>query len=199
MNLKYIIVAVLILVGIVFGAYNWISYFKKSQGAARPAIQAVRPVQKAGENLPQEKAASPAQNQTVVSSTKQDTGSASSSLPEIPDTVGRNPFLTPSEIAAIARGESVEPAFPVIPPVALSLPAVKLTGLIHDNIAGSYRAIIDGRIYEKGDTLGEEKIVEITGNSVVLQSAGGSRTIGLEEKEKRQGVKARSIRVKENP
>ena len=126
MNLKYIIVAVLILVGIVFGAYNWIGYFKKSPGAASPAIQAVRPVQKAGENLPQEKAASPVQNQTAVSGTRQDTGSAPSPLPEIPDTIGRNPFLTPSEITAIARGELVEPAFPVIPQVAASLPAVKL-------------------------------------------------------------------------
>jgi hypothetical protein len=199
MNPKRIMIAIVVFAGIIFGAYNWIGYFKKSPGAASPAIQAVRPVQKAGENLPQEKAASPEQNQTVVSSTGQDTGSASSSLPEIPDTVGRNPFLTPSEITAIARGELIEAAPPVIPPAIASLPGVKLNGLIHDNITGSYRAIIDGRIYGQGDTLGEEKIVEITGNSVVLQSAGGSRTISLEEKEKRQGIKAKSIRVRENP
>ena len=199
MNPKRIIIAIAALASIIFGAYNWIGYFKKSPGAASPAIQAVRPVQKAGENLPQEKAAPPVQNQTAVSGTRQDTGSTSSPLPEIPDTVGRNPFLTPSEITAIARGELVEPAPPGIPQVAASLPAVKLSGLIHDNITGSYRAIIDGRIYEQGDTLGEEKIVKITGNSVILQSAGGSRTISLEEKEKRQGVKAKSIRVRENP
>ena len=101
MRLKYIIAAVLALVGVILGIYNWVNYFKTQAQLPKPAIQAVRPPPKESQTQ-QEKQKTQAgvrSNRNIrVSGTL---AAGSKILLQLPDTVGRNPFLTPEEIEAI--------------------------------------------------------------------------------------------------
>jgi hypothetical protein len=200
MRLKYIIITVFASAGILFGTYNWISYFKKQAPATMPAMQALRPTP--SEELAQieQPSAAGASSETQAQAV-QKTENKSSSGPvfQFPDTVGRNPFLWPEEIQAIAEGETFdELLLEPITPAGRSFPDLKLTGLIQDNTTGNYRAMINGRIFEIGDMLGEERIVEITGRSVVLESSGKQRTLALEAGNQ-QRAGAATIKVKKNP
>ena len=191
MQAKYIIVGLLVLVGLVAGAYNWYNYFKSSTSG--PALEAVRPPQ-AQQGTSSEAATEP----MVFDSLEDQPGPPEEEPPpekaERPDTVGRNPFLTPREIELIARGELVEQELPelVAQSQQVALPELKLNGLIMDRMAGSYRALIGGKAYNTGDQVGLEKIIEITANSVTLEYGGGKRTLLLElskdEKKSSSGI-----------
>jgi len=200
MRLKYIIIAVLASAGILFGTYNWIGYFKKQVPAPRPAMQALRPQPR--EELEQIKQASEVNSGAGArAGLDQDTENEPSSGPayRFPDTVGRNPFLWPEEIQAIAEGETFdEVLLEPISPAASSFQNLKLTGLIQDNTTGSFRAMINGRIFEIGDMIGEERIVEITGRSVVLEFGGKQRTLTLQAGNEQRAGTAK-IKVKKNP
>ena len=197
MQTKYIIVGILALVGLVFGAYNWIGFFRSS--ASGPGIEAVRPPQQQ-----QETSSEAAIEPTVSSSTEDQPGPPEGELPaeqvEWPDTVGRNPFLTPGEIELIARGELVQEELPA--PVSQSqtvaLPELKLSGLIMDRVTGSYRALIDGKAYNTGDQIGQEKIIEITASSVMLEYGGRTRTLLL-ELSRNEEKSSSGINLKEAP
>ena len=200
MRLKYLIITVLASAGILFGTYNWISYFRNQTVASTPAMQALRPEPR--QELTQIEEASEVRSGTGAQArVDQDTEGKPSSGPgfQLPDTVGRNPFLWPEEIQAIAEGETFdELLLEPITPVASSFPDLKLTGLIQDNATGKYRAMINGLVFEIGDRIGEEKIVEITGRSVVLESSGKRRTLALQAgNEQRAG--GATIKVKKNP
>jgi hypothetical protein len=191
MQAKHIIVGILALAGLVFGAYNWYNYIKST--APGSALEAVRPPQQ------QQGTSSEAAPRPMVSgSTEDQSGPPEGELPaeqvEWPDTAGRNPFLTPREVELIARGELVEEELPA--PVSQSpgvtLPELKLNGLIMDRVTGSYRALIDGKAYNTGDQIGQEKIIEITASSVTLEYGGRTRTVLLElsrnEKKSSSGI-----------
>lgn len=200
MRLKYIIAAVLASVAILFGVYNWISYFKQQTTVSTPAIQALRPPpRKELSQIEQASAVRPGSETRARAAQEAENELSSGPVGQFPDTVGRNPFLWPEEILAIAEGETfdkllLEPA----EPSQISPPDLKLSGLIKDNVTGKYRAMIDGRIFDIGDTTGGEKIVEITGRSVVLEYGGNRRTLTLETgKEERAGLS--TIKMKKNP
>jgi len=200
MRLKYIIAAVLALVGVILGIYNWVNYFKTQAQLPKPAIQAVRPPPRET-HTQQEKQKTQAGVQSNRNIRVRGTLAAGSKiLLQLPDTVGRNPFLTPEEIEAIARGETFEEPEPEPAPVpaAVVLPELELTGVIQDNLTGDFRAIIGGQIYNRGDKVGVEEIVEITRGSVVLQYQGNMRSISLKEgnSEEKGTVK---IRLKKTP
>lgn len=172
MRLKYIIVTALGLAGILFGAWNWMQYFRQSSPAPAASIQPLRPASRVEQEFLAEQAAvtpAPAAAETVEA------------RPEAPMTLGRNPFLTPQEEQALARGEilEIDPAEHAVQPGVdhSGLPPIEVKGLIQDNVSGRYRAIIDGKFYSSGDMIGGERIVEINANSLVLEHGDRRRTI----------------------
>jgi len=175
MQTKYIIAGILGLAGLVFGAYNWYNYFKPA-GAA-PAITAVRPPPR------QPDISSPAvPAPVVVEDSKSEPEEEKESRQKVhwPDTLGRNPFLSPGEIELIARGEWMpeEPAQAARPQNQMVImPGYNLTGLIRDRASGNYRALIGGKAYNIGDSIGMEKIVGITSSAVILAYQDQRRTI----------------------
>ncbi|MBN2289416.1 MAG: hypothetical protein JXQ83_08800 [Candidatus Glassbacteria bacterium] len=177
MKAKHIIVAVLALAGIIAGGYNWLSYFKAtSPGSAITAVRPQPPQETPGE------AALPGQTAALASRQQPDSAQTEPPREKIqwPDTVGRNPFLTPGEIEIIARGEWVEeqPEAPVMQP-GVAMPELKITGLILDRTTGSYQALINGKAYHSGDQVGLETIVEINAQAVILEYGGHKRTVSL--------------------
>ena len=193
MRLKYII-AVLVGGGsILFGAYNWISFFKGQAPVPAAQIQALRPPPDPALVQLEQAAGSPeAQPQA-----QPDTQPGPLQMAGLPDTVCRNPFMTPQEIEALARGTLVTlPVAQAAQAPEVSLPEHKLTGILLDTSSGKYRAIIEGRIYRTGDDLGLEKIVEITGNTVVLEYNGKTRNLVLSRV---SGEGVANIKLKSKP
>ena len=201
MRLKYIILSIVAFAAVLLGTYNWVNYFK-GQAELLPAgqIKALRPVSEAEESPLQQVPDSgglesgPDVQPAATSESRQ-------SLPQFPDSLGRNPFLTLEEIEAISQGDTLGAAVPAImpgPAVNIKLPELRLTGLVKDASGGGYRAMINGRTYKRGDTVGIEEIVEITGNSVVLEHAARRRTLTLKPGKEGQAGAA-TIKVKKNP
>ncbi|HUU27447.1 MAG TPA: hypothetical protein VM123_06515 [archaeon] len=200
MRPKYIIIAIIALVGLAGGAYNWINYFRSQSKAPEPAVQAVRPpptVQPQGQPSGDQKAVLPENIQPTNAPQSQESQTPGQ-IVQLPDTVGRNPFLTPEEIEAIARGELVEDLPPPSAVGDISLPEIKLNGVVQDNVTGSYRAVLNGRVYQRGDTVGIEQIAEVDSRSVVLEYRGNRRTLVLENVKKEKGGAA-GIKVKKIP
>ena len=201
MRLKYIIISVIALGAVLLGAYNWVNYFK-GQAELLPAgeIRALRPVSEAGES-PAQQVAAPGGRESEPGIQPAETGESRQSLPQFSDSLGRNPFLTLEEIEAISQGDTLGAAVPAMvpgPAVHIELPELRLTGLVKDASGGGYRAMINGRTYKRGDTVGIEEIVDITGNSVVLEHAARRRTLTLQAgQEGRAGVT--TIKVRKNP
>ena len=191
MPVKKLIIAVIAAGGILFGTWNWLNYFKDQAQAPAAEIKAVRPP--AREQPAPAQAAAPVNAQ--VPANAQAPAADSPATPEqglvvsLPDTVGRNPFLTPDEIAAIARGEILTESKPPPRPINLSdLPGHKLDGIIRNTREGGYKAIMNGKAYASGDTIGIEEIVEITPETVVLEFGGNRRTLSLESGKENSGV-----------
>ena len=192
MRVKYIIFAVLGLVGVLFAGWNWMNYFKAQDTIGAPQLQAVRPPPNPEIAQLEQQAVSTPQ------AVEQDTGEEL--IPpgdkiELPDTLGRNPFLSPEEIRLIASGEFIEDAPP--PEVETGpLPEFIISALLKDNISGDFVVLIDGRTYRQGQAIGQEELVQITENSVVLESKGGRRrTLNIGGKQPDRGV---SIKMRKN-
>ncbi|MBW7995310.1 MAG: hypothetical protein FVQ81_01815 [Candidatus Glassbacteria bacterium] len=190
MRTKYIIFAALALIGVVFGGWNWVNYFKQQSAGTQPQVQAVRPP-------PNPEIAAIEQQMQVAASAD---SNADESLREtagpkmdLPDTIGRNPFLTPEEIGKIARGELVveQPTLADLSPP----PVLKLSALLKDNISGDYVALIGGKAYREGELIGQELLVEITESTVVLEQGSRRRTLTIRNREGDSGV---SIRMRKN-
>ena len=187
------------LAGLAFGTYNWIGYFKQSSSG--PALKAVIPAET---QTRKNEATSDFSSMVLPSAPDQPELPKESKPPrgkvQWPDTVGRNPFLTPREIELVARGEWVEEVVqaPEQANRMVALPEVKLTGLILDRATGNYRALIGGRAYNTGDILGLETIVEITEDAITLEYDSRPRTISLEKK-KEGKKKSSGITLKKAP
>ena len=192
MRLKYIIIAIVALAGILFGAYNWRSYFSKQTAAPQGEILALIP-------LPAKNVAASGNPEVSKVPVVADSPAVKVPFADIPDTIGRNPFLTVEEIKVLALGKPIEEPGPSTPAQApLNLPEIIISGLVHNVKDGSYRAVIEGRIYKPGDMIGPEKIVQITKNTVVLEYAENQRTLTLNSRnENPPGVA--DIKLRENP
>ncbi|MEA2063838.1 MAG: hypothetical protein U9P14_09090 [Gemmatimonadota bacterium] len=203
MRAKHIIVGVLALVGLGFGAYNWINYFKQS-APSRPAVQAVRP---APEQQPSSEAGQASKPRPAAQAASG--GPESIPAPGKPQdekltlekktwaTIGRNPFFTLEEIEMIASGKYLAQA-PVAQNQMVMLPELELTGLIIDRKTGRYRALIGGKVYNKDDRVGMERVVEITGSEVTLEYAGRLRTLVLAAR-KAEGKSSSRVSLKKAP
>ena len=101
---------------------------------------------------------------------------------------GRNPFLTPSEIAALAP----QP----LPPIIMNLPEPILAPLpeqvralpqytVSVIVAGEEGAwaVVDSRVVRPGDRLGEETVSQINEQGVVLERAGETRQVRINRSE----------------
>jgi hypothetical protein len=199
MQPKHIIVGILALGGLIGAGYNWMSYFKAS--APGPAVTASRPAASQAETtekpagsssmILERSPAEPEDSQTRELTRKK---------VQWPETLGRNPFLTPGEVELIASGEWVEEVAPVqVPQNEMAmLPDLDLTGLILDRATGKYRALIGGKAYNTGDQLGQETVVEITADSVILQYGGRTRTVTLKSN-REKGKSSSGVTLKKAP
>ena len=198
MRLKYIIIAIIASGAILLGTYNWISYFKDQAGLPGHEVKALRPPSDLEISRVEQVSTAGVQKGEPARAPKPE--KSSQTLAQFPDSVERNPFLTLEEIEAISRGETLGATLPPVsgPVENLELPELRLTGLVKDIGSGNYRAIINGRAYTQGEKVGDEEIVEITGNSVILEYGGKRRTLTLGSgKEARAG--AATIKMKKNP
>lgn len=192
MRTKYIIVAALGLVGLLFGTWNWMNYFKQQAAVNVPQFQAVRPPPNPEIALLEQQATGAPQ------AVEQDTSGQRpppGGKMEFPDTLGRNPFLTPEEIRLIASGEFIDDTPPPVVETG-PLPNFKISALLRDNVSGDFVALIGGKTFRQGQMIGQEELVLITENSVVLQSQGGrTRTLNIGGKKSASGV---SIKIRKN-
>lgn len=87
----------------------------------------------------------------------------------------RDPFFTAEEERAVARPPAPSPAAPSVATADRALPpyTVKLV-MISD---ATRVAAIDGRLLSEGDMLGEERVVRIRLDGVVLERGGRRRLI----------------------
>ena len=93
---------------------------------------------------------------------------------------GRNPFLTPEEIAKLNQPEAapvVEAPQPKAEPKPPALTAYAVTGIISGG-QGKW-AIIDGRILRPGERIGTETLKEVKDSGVVLEHEGLKRELPL--------------------
>jgi hypothetical protein len=185
--MKYIIVAVLASIGLIGGVWNWVNYFKAQNQGASPQVKATRPAPRPEiaaleqqKNAPQPVATASAERKVTEPELNID----------LPDTVGRDPFLTPEEIEKIATGQFVDQV--AMPVDTLGL---KLTALLQDNEKGDYIALINGKSFREGDMVGAEKVVQITDTFVVLEHGGNRRSLILGSPQKDTGV---SIQIRQN-
>lgn len=97
---------------------------------------------------------------------------------------GRNPFLTPEEIAKLNLPEApvvVETPQPKPQPQPPALTAYAVTGIIS---GGQGRwAIIDGRLIRPGEQIGTETVKEVRDSGVVLEYEGRMRELPLKKLE----------------
>jgi len=89
---------------------------------------------------------------------------------------GRNPFLTGEEIASLRKKKARPPS--TVSPKA-PIPQWKLKSIM---ISGSDKtAIINDHIVAVGDSLGDEKVLEINRDGVVLGGKRGKTVIKLKQ------------------
>jgi hypothetical protein len=93
----------------------------------------------------------------------------------------RNPFLTPKEIADLARPPStIQIAQDVPPPTpAAALPQPEVTAIISNNQGGW--AVVDSLVVRVGDRVGSEVVKEIRSEAIVLERDGKTREIPLKQ------------------
>lgn len=85
----------------------------------------------------------------------------------------RDPFFTAAEEEALASPKvKTEPAKPPAPLPAYTVKTIMISG-------GDKVASVGGRLVSEGDTIGEERVVEIRPDVVVLERAGERRRIAL--------------------
>lgn len=105
--------------------------------------------------------------------------------PAIPESGwGRNPFLTPEEIAKLNQPETpavIETPQPKPQAEPPALTAYAVTGIISGG-KGKW-AIIDGRILKLGEQIGTETLKEVTNAGVVLEHEGKMRELPLKRLE----------------
>ncbi len=179
MQRKQIIVLVLALAGLLGGAWNWMRYFKKNAPVVAENLEVVRQPSKVEQAFQAEQqtqaaaAAAPAAGEAR--------GAAPVQTVEIPQSLGRNPFLTPEEEDALSRGIELEIPSPADEPIAQDqsavMPEIIVKGLIQDNISGRYMALVEGRYYGVGDNIGVERIVSLDSNGLVLEYGGRTRQV----------------------
>jgi hypothetical protein len=87
----------------------------------------------------------------------------------------RDPFLTSAEEQALLAPKAVTKPKTVAPPAPL--PSYKLKTILISETGKV--AALDGRIVGEGERIGEERVVEIRPDGVVLERAGERRTISL--------------------
>ncbi len=97
---------------------------------------------------------------------------------------GRNPFLTPAEIAALAPEPLIPEIINVPEPLLAPLPGqlrVLPQYTVSVIIAGEEGAwaVVDSRVVRPGDRIGEETVSQINEHGVVLESAGETRQVGI--------------------
>jgi hypothetical protein len=190
MRIKYIIFAVLGAAGVLFGAWNWMNYLKQSSPA--PQVQAIRPP-------PNPQIAALEQQAASTPPAEQKPQTEQSALPgdkmQFPDTLGRNPFLSPEEIRLIASGELIDEAPPPVVETG-PLPVLKISALLKDNVSGDFVVLIGGRTYRQGEMIGTEELLEISDSSVVLQTQSGRRrTLSIGARQTDRGV---TIKMRKN-
>ena len=92
MQAKHIIIGILALVGLVFGVFNWINYFKSAPSG--PTIQSLRPARNEQATL-SETVRTPAASVSPENQAAPPETEPPRQKIQWPDTVSRNPFLTP--------------------------------------------------------------------------------------------------------
>lgn len=183
MQKKHIIVLVVALAALGGGAWNWINYFK--QHAAPPvSLEPVRQPSKVEQEFQAEQAAAAAAAPTGGQAPAEAAAPGAPVALNVPASLARNPFLTPDEEKALARGELLEPVNQEAAAVAAveepPAPEIPIKGLIQDNVTGKFMVLIEGRYYGVGDKIGEEKIVGLDTNTVTLEMGNGrTRQIAL--------------------
>ncbi|MFH1069226.1 MAG: hypothetical protein V1794_06340 [Candidatus Glassbacteria bacterium] len=184
---------------ILIGVWNWLNYYKDQAIVSGAVTQSLRPPPNPEVAALEQSAGGAAPAPALVQlPAGQAAGQADSGeVVRLPDTVGRNPFFSWQEIRAIETGEfNVQEAAAAIPGPSAALPEYRLNGLVLDNVSGEYRAIIDGKAYGAGDSIGLEKVVRITPSTVELQYGDRQRTLSLRQAEKKADI---SITVKKKP
>ena len=89
---------------------------------------------------------------------------------------GRNPFLSVEEIAKLR--EPVKPAEPVpVETPVVTFPLYTVSSIVTNDKGGW--AVIDSRVLRVGDRIGIETVKEITAKSIVLETGGKTRKLGL--------------------
>ena len=101
---------------------------------------------------------------------------------------GRNPFLTPEEIAALAPQPLIpeiinlpEPILAPLPEQVRALPQYTVSVIVAGE-EGAW-AVIDSRVVRPGDRLGEETVSQINDQGVVLERAGETRQVRINRSE----------------
>lgn len=115
------------------------------------------PAKTAAADAPAEQMRPPAQRETVAATSQAGVAGEASSW-------GRNPFLTEAETLKplIPAGEAV---VPTVRAIIIGRPKPVAT--------------IDGKVVTVGDKIGEEKVVEIREDSVVLETDRGRRSLKI--------------------
>ncbi len=97
---------------------------------------------------------------------------------------GRNPFLTPEEIAALAPQPLIpeiinlpEPILAPLPEQVRVLPQYTVSVIVAGE-EGAW-AVVDSRVVRLGDRLGEETVSQINDQGVVLERAGETRQVRI--------------------
>ena len=97
---------------------------------------------------------------------------------------GRNPFLTLSEIAALAPQPLIpaiinlpEPILAPLPELARALPEYTVSVIVSGE-EGAW-AVVESRVVRTGDRLGEEIVSQINEQGVVLERAGETRQVRI--------------------
>lgn len=174
MDLRRIVIMVVLVAGFVW-AWMTSPLTKRLRGesARRPVAQAPLPIGGGPPQVAQPTAGSPSSEASPLSKT------ALAEWRQRHDQAWRrDPFLTAEEEQALLapKAPPVQAKSGVSSPPA-PLPSYKLrTVLISE--AGKVAAL-DGRLVSEGDLIGEEKVVEIRPDGVVLESAGRRRHISL--------------------
>jgi hypothetical protein len=105
--------------------------------------------------------------------------------PIIPENIwGRNPFLTPEEIAKLNQPDvpvAVETPKPKPQAEPPALPQYAVTGIITGG-QGKW-AIIDGRTFRPGERIGTETLKEVQSSAVILEREGRMRELPLKKLE----------------
>jgi hypothetical protein len=113
--------------------------------------------------------------------------------PNIPQSGwGRNPFLTPEEIAKLNQPElpvAVEaPRQPKPPAEPPGLPIYDVTGIISGG-QGKW-AIVNGRVLRPGERVGTETLKEVKDRGVILEHEGRMRELPLKSLEDTEAAAA---------